>query len=179
MKSAVPISFGLCLAIAACGGGEPQDSAQSQAEAPAQQEAAPAEETVAASADNWIEYEVTGTVSASAREDEIMICSITEDDRFLARSLGTWIIDIDSQGTEAGTRSAEMVVAAPTGMVKVEGPPGRDVRFRGEGTITVTEAGRDAMGMRVVEVEYSSTGLANWYEQTIDVSGSLKCPVLQ
>lgn len=179
MKSAVPFSFGLCLAIAACGGEAPQESPESPGETSAQQEAAQPQEAVAASANNWIEYEVTGEVTASGRADEIMICSTTEDNRFLARSLTDWVIDIDSEGTGAGTRSAKMVVAAPTGMVQVDGPPGRDVRFRGEGTITVTEAGTDAMGMRLVEVEYSATGLSNWYEQTIDVAGSLKCPVLQ
>ena len=128
-------------------------------------------------AGNRIEYEVTGTVEASGAEDDVMMCGITEDPEFEARSLGEWVISFELPSIEPGEREALFIVAAPAGLIQHEGLS-LDPRFRGTGQVVVKDAGTDDFGFKATEVEFSGTGLVNAYDESVDLKGKFSCGVM-
>mgnify|MGYP001819421002 CR=1 FL=1 len=166
----------LVLSFLGCGGeAAPGQSEMSGSEAaPASPQAT--ESSTSGSA-NRIEFQVTGQLEASGAENDIMLCSTTEGSEWAAQSMGDWVIGFEFRTLERGEHVVELLVAAPTGVIQHEAV-NRDPRFRGTGQATLEEAGTDAFGMSVVEVEFTASGLVNEHDQTINVEGQFVCPVL-
>lgn len=162
----------------ACGGGEPASDAGEGAGESAPAVSQPAAEAPAlARGANRIEYEVTGHLQASGTETDVMLCSTTEGSAMEARSLGDWVINFEVAAHSAGTHEVRLSVGAPEGMVQHESVA-RDDRFRGNGQITIKDAGTDAFGMRIMEAEFSGSDLVNQYDQVIEVKGRFTCSLL-
>lgn len=76
-----------------------------------------------------------------------------------------------------GEHSGSFQVTLPADL---EGAPS-DVfarRMKGDGTATLSEAGTGAMGLPLVEVEFSAPELGNDAGQTVGVSGTFVCAVM-
>jgi len=175
MKAYLPSSLAL-LVLVGCGGGESADYTE-QAEAALE---AAATSTAAASATMksgaYIEYTVTGDVELSDREEEVVLCS-TSEDGFLAHTIGKWNFSLDAEGSGPGSHGVRFMVAAPPEIESVRAS-GRDSRFYGDGTMTIEDAGKDNVGFSAVKVSFSATGLASRPGHKINVKGSFFCGVM-
>lgn len=127
----------------------------------------------------WVEYSISGPVTVSGREDDVMMCS-SSSDGFVARAMGDWVIGVEADGTGPGSFAAEFYVAAPEQYDdKLRDDNFRtDDRFRGDGTITITVKGKDPLGLDLVEVEFNATGLESDGGIVIHVQGKLSCSVM-
>lgn len=127
----------------------------------------------------WVEYSISGPVTLSGREDDVVICS-SSSDGFKARTLGDWVIDVEADGTGPGSFPAKFYVAAPEQYDdKLRDDNFRtDDRFRGDGTITITVKGKDPLGLDLVEVEFNASSLESGGGIVIHVQGKLSCSVM-
>ena len=132
-----------------------------------------------ASSPAWVEYDISGAVTLSGREDDVVMCS-SSSDGFQARTLGDWVIDVEADGTGPGTLPAKFYVAAPEQYDdKLRDDDFRtDDRFRGDGTIAITDKGMGLHGLDVVEVEFQASGLESDGGIVIHVQGKLSCTVM-
>ncbi len=58
-----------------------------------------------ARAQAWIEYTVTGAVSLENREENVAMCSLT-DEAFLVHTLGEWNVSIETDNKNPGEHQA-------------------------------------------------------------------------
>ncbi len=132
-----------------------------------------------ASSPAWVEYDISGAVTLSGREDDVVMCS-SSSDGFQARTLGDWVIDVEADGTGPGTLPAKFYVAAPEQYDdKLRDDDFRtDDRFRGDGTVAITDKGMGPLGLDVVEVEFQASGLESDGGIVIHVQGKLSCTVM-
>jgi hypothetical protein len=114
------------------------------------------------SAPAWIEYEVTGAVDASGREEDVVMCSET-DDGFQARSLGDVIIGLEADGNGEGPHDASVSLSGPSG------------RFEGRGTLSIRVTGQDVLGLPIYEVDFEGADLESRDGGVVDVQGNLSC----
>ncbi len=125
----------------------------------------------------WIEYTVSGDASAQLREPDVMICGRGDDDVLLARSLGAWVVDIETESSGWGEISARFTLSAPSELEGLDSP-GRDPRFRGSGRVVLEDKGRDRFGMPDVEGTFEALGLTSHGGHTLNVSGTFRCGVM-
>ena len=156
----------------ACGGPD-----QSSPEAEDNGEIAPTQEPVATASSVWIEYTVSGDASAQGREPDVMICGRGDDDVLLARSLGDWVVDIETESSGWGEIQARFTLSAPSELEGLDSP-GRDPRFRGSGRVVLEDKGRDRFGMPDVEGHFEAQGLTSHGGHTLNLSGAFRCGVM-
>ena len=89
----------------------------------------------------WIEYAVTGEVDLENREEDVVMCSVT-DEAFLVHTLGAWNVSIETDNQSPGEHAAKFMVAAPDSLAALHDSSADD-RLRGDGTITITHLGID------------------------------------
>lgn len=131
----------------------------------------------ATQSDNWIEYTVTGDFNAEGRDADVVFCSRGDEDELPVAARGAWFMDIEIQGSGAGQHPGSFTVTLPAGLA---GAPSDAMarRMRGNGTTTVSDAGTGAMGLPIVQVEFSAPELQNGGGQSIGVSGTFRCAVM-
>ena len=124
----------------------------------------------------WIEYAVTGDASVENREEDVVMCTIT-DEAFLAHTLGQWNVSIESADGSPGEHTATFMVAAPDSIAALQSPAVDD-RLRGEGTVTIADGGMGQYGFPRVEVTYEAAGLESGQGKTISIRGKFVCDVM-
>lgn len=129
-----------------------------------------------AGAQAWIEYAVTGTVQLENREEDVVMCSIT-DEAFLVHTIGEWNVSIEATDGNPGEHTATFMVAAPQSVAELQGPAVDD-RLRGEGAITITDGGMGQYGFPQVEVTYEAINLTSENGKTIGIKGKFVCDVM-
>lgn len=129
-----------------------------------------------AHAQTWIEYAVTGAVSVENREEDVVMCSDT-DEAFLVHTLGTWNVSIETSDRSPGEHPATFRVAAPDS-IEALNDYRVDDRPKGEGTVTIEDGGRGQMGLPRVAVIFNATGLTSDAGKTINITGRLVCDVM-
>lgn len=129
-------------------------------------------------AQTWMEFSVKGTVNTSERAEDTMLCSTTEDG-LLGQGGMDWVIHFEAPSAAPGTHAARFRVSAPASVVALHDDDFRtDDRLTGEGTITVEEAGSGQMDIPLLKVGFSATGLSSQTGATLDLTGTMVCPVL-
>ncbi len=130
-------------------------------------------------ATSWVEYGISGPVTLNGREDNVVMCSNTSDG-FQARTLGDWVIDVEAEGSGSGAFPAKFYVAAPEQYDdKLKDENFRtDDRFYGDGSVAITDKGKDPLGFDLVEVEFNASGLETGGGIVIHVQGKLFCAVM-
>ncbi len=127
-----------------------------------------------AEAQSWIEYAVTGSATVSDREEEVVMCSKTEDG-LQAHTLGEWNFTFEAESTDPGTYAARLQVAAPDDVAPLHDDNFRtDDRLSGDGTVTIEPAGM-AMGMPLITVRFEAKKLTSDTGASIDVEGTFHC----
>lgn len=124
----------------------------------------------------WIEYEVTGAVSLENREEDVVMCALT-DEAFLVHTLGAWNVSIETNNKNPGEHTGTFMVAAPVSLV----PPtedSADPRFRGEGSVTIEDGGMGQYGFPRVTVTYEAATLMSGADRTIGIKGRFVCDVM-
>jgi hypothetical protein len=111
----------------------------------------------------WVEYEVSGGWDVSGREDDVVMCSGTEDG-FMGRSLGDVIIDLEADGPGDGRHEMSIYVADMTGR-----------RFEGRGVLTVRPTGEESFGFPIYDVEFEGAGLESRDGGVLSVRGTMAC----
>ncbi len=129
-----------------------------------------------AQAQAWIEYAVTGDVSVENREEDVVMCSDT-DEAFLVHTLGTWNVSIETADRSPGEHAATFMVAAPDSIAALNDYRVDD-RLKGEGTVGIEDGGRGQMGLPRVAVTFNAKGLTSDAGKTIDITGRLVCDVM-
>ena len=127
-------------------------------------------------AQSWIEYAVTGPVSLENREEDVVMCGLT-DEAFLVHTLGTWNISIEADNKDPGEHTATFMVAAPASIAELQGPAVDD-RLRGEGSVTIADGGMGQYGFPRVEVTYEAAVLTSNDGKTIGITGKFLCDVM-
>ena len=126
----------------------------------------------------WIEYSVTGDAELQAREEDVVMCGVT-DDGLKIHTLGAWNITLEANGNGAGEHAVRFMVAVPDSITALHDDNFRtDDRFYGDGTMTVTSAGKDDYGFDLITAEFSGVDLQSATEHTISLKGKLGCQVL-
>jgi len=125
----------------------------------------------------WMEYTVTGDAQAELREEDVMICSRSDEGGLMARSLGAWTVDIETDWSGAGQGVGAFSVAAPPHVDALRGS-GRDPRLRGEGVVTIEDTGGGPMGLPSVQGWFEAPDLVSDLGRTIGIVGSFRCSIL-
>ena len=129
-----------------------------------------------AAAQAWIEYAVTGPVSLENREEDVVMCGLT-DEAFLVHTLGAWNISIEADNKNPGEHAATFMVAAPDSIAELQSPSVDD-RLRGDGTITIEDGGMGQYGFPRVTVTYEAVSLTSGQGKTIGIKGKFVCDVM-
>jgi hypothetical protein len=127
-------------------------------------------------AQSWIEYAVTGPVSLENREEEVVMCGLT-DEAFLVHTLGEWNISIETDNKNPGEHAATFMVASPDSIAALY-VPSVDDRLRGEGTVTIEDGGMGQYGFPRVTVTYEAVSLTSGQGKTIGIKGKFVCDVM-
>ena len=125
----------------------------------------------------WIEYAVTGDAQAELREDDVMICSRSEEGGLMARSLGAWTVDIETEWPGTGQGAGAFTVAAPPHVDALRGS-GRDSRLRGAGTLTLEDTGPGPLGLPSLQGRFEAPDLVSDLDHRIGIAGSFRCSIL-
>ena len=125
----------------------------------------------------WIEYAVSGDAAAELREPDVMVCSRGDGGVLLARSLGAWVVDIETDTSGWGDLTARFTLSAPGQLDELKSP-GRDPRFRGSGRVVLEDKGTDRFGMPDVEGRFEAEGLTSDGGHHLNLSGAFRCGVM-
>ena len=129
-----------------------------------------------ARAQAWIEYAVTGAVSLDNREEDVVMCSLTEE-AFLVHTLGEWNVSVETDTKSPGEHAATFMVAAPDALTALNDFSVND-RFKGEGSIVIEDGGMGQFGFPRVTVIYEAVNLTNGADKAIGIKGRLVCDVM-
>jgi hypothetical protein len=123
-----------------------------------------------------IEYTVLGTVSLENREEDVVMCSLT-DEAFLVRTLGEWIVSIETDTKSPGEHDATFMVAAPDSLAALN-DFSVDDRLKGEGSVIIEDGGTGQFGLPRISLTYEAASLTSEAGKTIDIKGRLVCDVM-
>lgn len=125
----------------------------------------------------WIDFKVTGTVSLSGREEEVVACNET-DDGMRIRTVGEWKFTFDVPSAAPGKHEAQVHVSAPATVTALhDDDPRTDDHLNGRAMLTSTSAGTGGMGMPLLRVQFLAQGLTSGTGARVDIEGVLVCPV--
>jgi hypothetical protein len=124
----------------------------------------------------WIEYTVTGAVSFENREEDVVMCSLT-DEAFLVHTIGEWKVSIETDTRSSGEHDATFIVAAPDSLA-VLNDFSVDDRLKGDGSVVIEDAGKGQFGFPRVTLTYEAASLASEAGKTIGITGRLACDVM-
>lgn len=129
-----------------------------------------------ASAQAWIEYTVTGAVSLENREDDVVMCGLT-DEAFLVHTIGEWNVSIETNNKNSGEHDATFMVAAPASLAALN-TSSVDDRLRGEGSVVIEDGGTGQFGFPRITMTYEAADLTSDAGKVISISGRLVCDVM-
>ena len=124
----------------------------------------------------WIEYMVTGAASLANREENVVMCSLT-DEAFLVHTLGGWNVSIKTDTKTPGKHDATFMVAAPDSLAALN-DFSVDDRLKGEGGVIIEDGGRGQLGFPRVALTYQASSLTSQAGKTIGIKGRLVCDVM-
>jgi hypothetical protein len=125
--------------------------------------------------ETFIEYSVTGSATASGRDVDAVLCSVSEDG-LIIHSIGDWVFTLESASDDPGEHEAQMRVAAPDEVTALHDDNFRtDDRLTGVGTIVLETAGTGQMNLPLIRVQFSAKELTSDTGASIAVTGSVVC----
>jgi hypothetical protein len=129
-----------------------------------------------ARAQAWIEYTVTGAVSLENREEDVVMCSLT-DEAFLVHTLGAWNVSIETDTKSPGEHDATFMVAAPDSLA-ILNDSSVDDRLKGKGSVIIEDGGTGQYGFPRVTMTFEAASLTSQTGKTIGITGRLVCDVM-
>lgn len=127
----------------------------------------------------FIEYRVTGTVTVSGRDPDVVLCSPDRDGRLQVHTLGAWVFTIELPSADPGEYQDTLRVAAPDSVRALhDGNLRTDDRLTGPVTAVLERAGAGAMGVPLVRIRFRGTDLTSEAGAKADVAGTIVCPLM-
>jgi hypothetical protein len=125
----------------------------------------------------FIEWAVTGTATASGR-DEAVICSPSAE-RFMIHSMGSWVFDFETPTADPGEHDAQIKVSAPQSVTALHDNNIRtDDHPVGTAKLVIASAGRGQGGVRMLRIRFTADSLRNEIGGTIKATGTIVCAVM-
>jgi len=126
----------------------------------------------------FIEYTVTGTVSVTGRDPDVVLCS-RSDDGLTIHTMGTWVFDFELPSAAPGEHDATVRIAAPASVTALHDNNIRtDDRLSGDAKLVVESAGRGQMNIPLLRIRFTATGLTSETGATGNVRGTIVCAVM-
>ena len=127
----------------------------------------------------FIEYRVTGTVTVSGRDPDVVLCSPDADGRLQVHTLGAWVFSIDLPSADPGEYQDTLRVAAPDSVrVLHDGNVRTDDRLTGLVTVVLERAGAGQMGTPLVRMRFRGKELTSEAGAKADVEGTIVCALM-
>lgn len=132
-----------------------------------------------AQTDVFIEYQLTGSVTRSGRDADVVLCSPDQDGRLTVHTLGTWVFSFELPSAKPGQYEANLTIAAPDSVSALHDNNIRtDDRLSGQAMFVVQGAGRGQMSLPLLRIRFTAKGLVSELGKQVDVEGTVGCAVM-
>ena len=126
----------------------------------------------------FIEYAVTGTATASGRDADVVLCSVSEG-QLTIHTMGTWVFDFEGTTAEPGEHDAAIRIAAPESFTALHDTDLRtDDHLSGTAKLVISSAGRGQANTPLLRVRFTADSLTSEIGAHAKVTGTLVCPVM-
>jgi hypothetical protein len=126
----------------------------------------------------FIEYRVTGTVSTSGRDPDVVLCSRSEEGLTI-HTMGAWVFDIEAPSAAPGEHDARLRIAAPDSVTALHDTNlMTDDHLTGDVKLVVESAGRGQMNIPLLRIRFTASGLTSEIGATAAVTGTIVCAVM-
>jgi hypothetical protein len=126
----------------------------------------------------FIEYRVTGTVSRSGRDPDVVLCSPSEEGLTI-HTMGAWVFDFEVPSAAPGEHDARLRIAAPDSVTALhDNNLMTDDHLSGDAKLVVESAGRGQMNIPLLRIRFTASGLTSETGATAAVTGTIVCAVM-
>ena len=151
----VPIALGILLTAVGA------SSAHAQAQSP-----------------TFIQWSVTGTATASGR-DEAILCSPSDEGGLTIHSMGEWVFDFESPSKDPGTVDAPIRIAAPDAVTALHDNNLRtDDHLAGTARLVIASAGPGMGGIPLLRIQFTADSLESEIGTHGRATGTIVCAVM-
>lgn len=140
--------------------------------------ASPARAQAPAQSPTFIQWSVTGTATASGR-DEAILCSPSSEGGLTIHSMGEWVFDFEVPSKDPGTHEATILIAAPESVATLHDNDMRtDDRLAGTARLVVTSGGRGMGNIPMLRVQFTADSLRSEIGRTGRATGTILCALM-
>ena len=126
----------------------------------------------------YIQWSVTGTATASGR-DEAILCSPTSEGGLTIHSMGNWVFDFESPSKVPGEVDSPIRIAAPASVAALHDTNIRtDDHLTGRAKLVIASGGRGQGGIPLLRIRFTATGLRSETGANGSATGSMVCPLM-
>ena len=138
----------------------------------------PARAQAPAQSPTYIQWSVTGTATASGR-DEAILCSPNSEGGLTIHSMGAWVFDFESPSKAPGEVDARIRIAAPASVAALHDNNIRtDAHLTGTAKLVIASGGRGQGGIPLLRIRFTAAGLRSETGANGSATGSLVCPLM-
>jgi hypothetical protein len=138
----------------------------------------PARAQAPAQSPTYIQWSVTGTGTASGR-DEAILCSPNSEGGLTIHSMGNWVFDFESPAKTPGEVDAPIKIAAPASVAALHDTNIRtDDHLTGTAKLVIASGGRGQGGIPLLRIRFTATGLRSEMGATGGATGTIVCGVM-
>jgi hypothetical protein len=126
----------------------------------------------------YIQWSVTGTATASGR-DEAILCSPSDEGGLTIHSMGEWVFDFESPSKTPGTVDAPIRIAAPESVAALhDGNIRTDDQLTGTARLVIASAGAGMGGIPLLRIQFTADSLSSEIGKTGRATGTIVCAVM-
>lgn len=126
----------------------------------------------------FIQWSVTGTATASGR-DEAILCSPSEEGGLTIHSMGDWVFDFESPAKIPGTVEAPIRIAAPDAVAALHDNNIRtDDHLAGTARLVIASAGAGMGGIPLLRIQFTADSLESEIGARGRATGTIVCAVM-
>lgn len=126
----------------------------------------------------YIEYTVTGSATASGRDADVVLCSVSEG-QLTIHTMGSWVFDVEGTTAAPGAHDATLRVAAPASVAALHDTNIRtDDHLSGPAKLVISSAGQGQANIPLIRVRFTADSLSSETGAHVKAAGTLVCPVM-
>jgi hypothetical protein len=126
----------------------------------------------------FIQWSVTGTATASGR-DEAILCSPSSEGGLTIHSMGSWVFDFEVPSAAPGNHDAPIRIAAPESVSALHDNNIRtDDHLAGTAKLVIASAGRGQMNLQLLRIQFTADSLASETGAHGKATGTIVCAVM-
>ena len=140
--------------------------------------AVPARAQAPSQSPTFIQWSVTGTATASGR-DEAILCSPTSEGGLEIHSMGEWVFDLEAPSAAPGNHDAPIRIAAPQSVSALHDTDLRtDDHLAGTAKLVIASAGRGMGNIPLLRIQFMADSLASEIGARGRATGTIVCAVM-